>query len=251
MSEAVLARCEDGVRTITLNRPERLNAIDDSLLAAFEAALVDANADAETRVVILTGAGRAFCAGDDLKAFQARRWTEAEARAHIEAIQRITREIVLGDKVVVGAIHGWAVGGGLEWAINCDLPIWAETARGFFPEIGIGLFVTGAVTALLPRMVGIHKARELILLGERFDGRQAADWGLAWRAVPEDRLHDEARAVAARIADLPPEQVRDLKRALARAGGLEIEGAMALETEATIAAFTGPAAAERIAGFGR
>jgi len=251
MSEAVLTRCDNGVRTITLNRPERLNAIDDALLEAFEAALAEANADPETRVVILEGAGRAFCAGDDLKAFQARRWTEAEARAHIEAIQRITRAIVLGDKVVVGAIHGWAVGGGLEWAINCDLPIWAETARGFFPEIGLGLFVTGAVTALLPRMVGIHKTRELILLGERFDGRQAADWGLAWRTVAEARLRDEARAVAARIANLPPAQVRDLKRALARAGGLDIEGAMALETDATVAAFTDPAAAERIAGFGR
>lgn len=251
MTEAVLARIENGVRTITLNRPERLNAINDALLAAFEAALAEANADAETRVVVLNGAGRAFCAGDDLKEFQARRWTEDEARGHVEAIQRITREIVLGDKVVVGAIHGWVVGGGLEWAINCDLPIWAENACGFFPEIGIGLFVTGAVTALLPRMVGVHKARELILLGERFDGRQAAEWGLAWRAASEESLLDEARAVAARIAGLPPAQVRDLKRALNRAGGLDIEGAMALETRATIDAFTGPAAAERIAGFGQ
>ena len=118
MTEAVLARIENGVRAITLNRPERLNAINNTLLAAFEAALAEANADAETRVVVLNGAGRAFCAGDDLKEFQARRWTEAEARIHVEAIQRITREIVLGDKVVVGAIHGWVVGGGLEWAIK-------------------------------------------------------------------------------------------------------------------------------------
>ena len=104
-------------------------------------------------MVIFTGAGRAFCAGDDLKAHRHPE-TEAEARAWIEAIQQVTREIVLGRAPVIGAINGWAVGGGFEWAINCDFSIWARSARAFFPEVRWGWFVTGGVTSLLPARVG-------------------------------------------------------------------------------------------------
>ena len=98
---------------------------------------------------MLTGAGRAFCAGDDRKAHE-HPAHEAEARELVDAIQRATRSMVLGEKPVIGAINGWAVGGGFEWALNCDLSIWARGARAFFPEVSLNLFVTGAVTAILP-----------------------------------------------------------------------------------------------------
>src|SRR5690606_29033685 len=117
-----------------------------------------------------------------------------EARALVDALQDVTREIVLGPKLVVGAINGWAVGGGFEWAINCDLPLWAESARGFFPEASFGLFVTGAVTTLLPAIVGLTKAKEMLLLGEKYSAQELHALGIAWRVVPDDKLMEEARA---------------------------------------------------------
>lgn len=251
MTATVLSSIDDGVRTITLNRPDRLNAINPALLADLRAALAEGNADPGTRVLLLRGAGRAFCSGDDLKEFDEQAGTADETRRYVESIQDITREIVLGERMVVGAIHGWAVGGGLEWVINCDLALVAEGTRFFFPEISWGLFVTGGVTALLPRLVGLQKARELILFGERFDAAQAVEWGLAWKMVPEDTLFDEAAAVARRIADLPQGAVCDLKHTLNRAASLDMAGAMALETEATIRGFLDPETARRIAAFER
>ena len=250
MSGTVLSDLRDGVRTITLNRPERLNAINPELLADLRAALAEGNADPGTRVMLLRGAGRAFCSGDDLKEFDEQVGDEAETTRYVEDIQDITREIVLGDRMVVGAVHGWAVGGGLEWMINCDLVLVGEGARFFFPEISWGLFVTGGVTALLPRLVGLQRAREMILLGERFGAAEAVDWGLALRALPEAELFDAAQALAVRIADLPQGAVGDLKRTLNKSASLDIEGAMALETQATVRGFLDPETARRIAAFG-
>ncbi len=251
MTRTVLTAREGAVRTITLNRPDRLNAINPELLDGLDGALAEGNADPETRVMILTGAGRAFCAGDDLKEFGSQTEGEAETRAYIEMIQEITRQMVLGDKMIIGAVHGWAVGGGLEWVIDCDLVVMADDTRCFFPEVSLGVFVTGAVTTLLPRLVGLAKARELILFGEHFDAGQALDMGIAWKVVAGDRLLAEAEAVAGRIAGLPKGSVSDLKRVINRACHLDVEGAMALETEATVRGFLDPGTAERVAAFGK
>jgi enoyl-CoA hydratase/carnithine racemase len=251
MTGTVLSNRSEGVCTITLSRPERLNAINPELLEDLHAALARANDDPETRVLILAGAGRAFCAGDDLKEFDRQSSGEAETQAYVNRIQDITRQIVCGDKVVIGAIRGWAVGGGLEWMINCDLAILADDTRCFFPELSLGLFVTGGVTALLPRLVGLQKARELILFGERFDAQAALEMGLAWKVVPLHRLAEEAMAAARRVAALPQGSVRDLKRVLRRAADLDLEDCLALEAAATVRGFLDPATAERVAGFGR
>jgi enoyl-CoA hydratase/carnithine racemase len=251
MSATVLA--EDagaGVRIVTLNRPQRLNAIVPELLEDLIASLDAADRDPAVRAIVLTGAGRAFCSGDDLKDFATQVGDEAATRAYIERIQDVTRAIVLGDTPVVGAIRGWAVGGGLEWVINCDFAIAAVGTRFFFPEISWGLFVTGGVTELLPRLVGLQRARELIMLGERFDAGQARDWGLLWKVVPDDRLMAEALALATRIAALPPGPVRDLRRVLARRAGAGLDAAMAAETDATVRGFLDPETAKRIAEFG-
>jgi enoyl-CoA hydratase/carnithine racemase len=168
----VLSEIESSVRTITLNRPERLNAMNRQLIAELAEAVEAANREEATKVIILTGAGRAFCAGDDLDE-HAQPNAEAAAREHVDAIQRVSRAMLFGDKPIIGAINGWAVGGGLEWAINCDFPIWAESAKGFFPELKWGMFVTGGVTSLLPALTGLHKAREMMILGAG-DGRRLA-----------------------------------------------------------------------------
>lgn len=247
--ETVLSERDDqGIRTITLNRPDVLNAMNETLVQETALAFEEANADDATRVVIFTGAGRGFCSGDDLAAHQDYASPE-NARAAVEAIQRVTRAISLGDKVVVGAINGWAVGGGFEWAINCDFPIWAEDARAFFPELYWGMFVTGGVTALLPALAGLQRARELLFLGEKHGAAELKEMGIAWRVVPGNRLMDETRDVAGRIAALPQRAVRHMKRTLACTAAGDLAAAMQLETEATIRGFLDPETAKRIAEF--
>lgn len=238
----------DGVRVITLNRPHRLNAILPELLEDLIAALQAADRHPGIRVIVLTGAGRAFCSGDDLKDFESQVRDEASTRAYIERIQDVTRAMTLGDTPVVGAIRGWAVGGGLEWVINCDFAIATAGTRFFFPEISLGVFVTGGVTDLLPRLVGLQRARELIMLGERFDAAQAHAWGLIWKVVNDADLMTESLALARRITALPSGRVRDLRRILARRDGLN--ATMAMETDATVRGFLDPATAKRIAEFG-
>lgn len=241
-------RAGNGVRTITLNRPERLNAMNRRLIDEVAAAFDAANADEATRAIVFTGAGRAFCAGDD-RVEHVHPEDEAEARDLVEAIQRATEAIVFGANPVVGAINGWAVGGGFEWALNCDFPIWAESAKGFFPEVSLNLFVTGGVTALLPALVGLNAAREMLFLGERYDAATLHRMGVAWKVVPDAALMDEARAVAARLAALPPASVRAMKRTLNRTAAGDLRAAMRLETEATVAGFLDPETTRRLKDF--
>ena len=251
MSDTVISTSlGDGVAKISLNRPHRLNAILPELLDDLVAAFDDANADDGMRAIVLTGEGRAFCSGDDLKDFESQVSDEAGTTAYVERIQDVTRAMVYGAKPVVGAIRGWAVGGGLEWVINCDFAIAAQGTRFFFPEVSWGLFVTGGVTELLPRIVGLPRAREMILFGEKFDADQAHEWGLVREVVADEDLMDTAVALARRIAALPPGPVQDFKRILSRRAGSGLDQAMAQETAATVRGFLDPGTAKRIAAFG-
>jgi len=251
MDAPVLISDQDAVCTIPLNRPERMNALSPELIEALRDALRRANARDSLRAIVLTGAGdRAFCAGDDLRLEDRDSLDEATVRAQVEALQGVTREILLGPKPVIGAINGWAVGGGFEIALNCDFPIWAEGARGFFPELRWGLFVTGAVTALLPAMVGPVKAREMLMLGDKYEARELARLGLAWKAVSPARLLQDARELAETLAALPPRGVAEMKRQL-RANGLpDLDRVLADETAATVAGACDPETLRRISAFG-
>lgn len=230
MSDIVLSSIDNGIRMITLNRPDSLNAINGPLIEGVCQAFAAANRDPETKVIIFTGAGRAFCVGADLKA-SSRAKGVGPTRDQVELLQQVTREIVFGPKVVIGAINGWAVGGGLEWVINCDFTIWAESAGAFFPEIRLGTFGTGAVTSLLPNLVGQVKAKELMLFGNKVGAEELLNLGIAWRVVPDDRVLPEAHQLASRILELPAPRVSDLKRVLARVSVGELETAMSLEAE--------------------
>jgi len=249
VSEFVLTRRKDGVTILTLNRPERLNAINDALVQALRLALSNALADDDCRAIVLTGAGRAFCSGDDLEDFPAQSRTEKIARQYLEDLQDVTRLMVMGDKMVVGAVRGWAVGGGLEWTIDCDLLVLAEGTRLTFPEVKWGMIPTGGITQILPRKIGLSRAQELILFGAVIDAKTALDMGLAWRVVPDDRLLGEAEDCARRIASLPRHAVSQLKRALARSAFSPLDDVMALEVEAVTRAFVDPATAARVADF--
>jgi enoyl-CoA hydratase/carnithine racemase len=246
--DTVLSTLEEGaVRRISLNRPGRLNAMNRQLIDDVARAFDDANADPATRAIIFTGKGRAFCAGDD-RHEHVHPENEETARDLVEAIQRATRAISFGPKPVVGAINGWAVGGGFEWAINCDFPIWAESAQGFFPEVSLNLFVTGAVTALLPAMVGLVKAREMLFLGRRYGAAELGEMGVAWKVVPDDTLVEEARTVARQLAALPALSVRAMKRTL-NATASDMHRALQLETDATVAGFMDPETTKLLKAF--
>lgn len=250
MNETVLSSVRKKVCTLTLNRPERLNALNSDLLLALRNALDAANSNDEVGAIVLRGSGRAFCSGDDLKDFEEQSNSKEETQAFVESIQDITRRIVLGDKIVVGSIHGWAVGGGLEWAINCDLAVFADNTRCFFPELKWGMFPTGGVTSLLPRIVGLTKAKELMLLGEVFDASEAKEMGLAWRVVAESKAYDVAHGTAEHVAGLPKHSVLMLKRVLNKTHQLDLEQTMQLETDATVESFLDPETLKRVRTFG-
>ena len=249
MSETVRSNRENGVCTITLNRPARLNAINAALVGELDAALRGAHQDSKTRVIVLRGEGRAFCAGDDLIDFPEQAKSAAVARQFVEAIQEITRLIVFRDKIVLGAVHGWAVGGGFEWMLNCDLVLMAEGTRCFMPETKLGMVPTGAATVLLPRLIGYQRARAMILLGEQIDARQALDMGLVWRVVSETSLFDEAQSLGERIAELPERGVRDTKHLLNPSHPLSVEEALLRETELVVPAFIEPETIGRTGSF--
>ena len=246
--QTVKYEVDNGVVTISLNRPHRLNAMNRVLIDETGDAFARANADDDVRVIIFTGEGRAFCAGDDRHEHRHPE-NEAEARDLVEAIQGVTEEIVLGDKPVVGAINGWAVGGGFEWAINCDFSLWAKSAKAFFPEVSLNLFVTGGVTSLLPAMVGLNKAREMLLLGERYDAEALCAMGVAWRVVEDEYLFEETMRLARRLADQPALSTRAMKRVLNRTAMSDPRAAMRLETEATVAGFLDPRTTELLQAF--
>ena len=227
------------VAIVTLDRPDRLNAISGALLADLHAVLDEANRDETARAIVLTGAGRAFCAGDDLKEFGDQALDPA---AHIEAIQQITRDLMLNGKPVVGAVHGYAVGGGFEWLLNCDLVVAADDLVAFFPEMAIGQFVTGGVTYLLPLAVGHQRAMELLLLGERQTAERLASLGLVNGVVPRAELLETAVAWASAIAERNPWSVARLKRLVTEELQGQLVRALELETAATVEAFRRPEA---------
>jgi enoyl-CoA hydratase/carnithine racemase len=248
MSFALYER-RGSIGVVTLNRPERLNAISGDLLTAFAVALDESLADQQTAVVVLTGAGRAFCAGDDLKEFDRQSASEAATRAHIAAIQNITRIMMGSDKPIVGAVHGYAVGGGFEWLLNCDLVVAADDLVGFFPEMDWGQFVTGGVTHLLPLAVGHQRAMELLILGERQSAERLAQLGLVNWVVPRAELEAKAIEIAARLAEKSRFSVGRLKQLINRDLWTQLWRAVELEEDATVEAFRRPEVAARVARF--
>lgn len=235
------------VSIVTLNRPERLNAMSGALMTDLHQALTAAHADPDTRAIVFTGAGRAFCAGDDLKEFEHQSSSPAAVADMCDQIQQITRDILFGPKLVIGAIHGYAVGGGFEWVLNCDLSVAADNLVAFFPEMALGHFVTGGVTHLLPQTVGHQKAMELFVLGERIDAATLLQLGLVNRVVPLDRMMDTALALANQVASRSSMATTLLKRVMTTGLSNQLAGALELERQAAMVCFANPDTAERIA----
>lgn len=210
----VLVEIAEGIATVSLNRPARLNAINARLIGDLHGALRESLERSDVGAILLRGGGRAFCAGDDLTDIKAEFADPELLAAMVGQLQDISRLIVFGSKPVVAAVHGWAVGGGLEWALNCDVTLFAESARGFFPEVRLGLAATGGATHLLPALVGPVRARDLLFFGREFTAAEAAAWGMISATVPDDQLMRIARARAEQLRDLPGPALQALKSAL-------------------------------------
>jgi len=215
---------DDGIAVIWLNRPERLNAVVAELVDDLLEAL-DAAAKSDARAVVLAGRGRAFCAGHDLK----EPTPEGDSRPRLDRLQDVTRRLRGLRQPVIAAVHGYAIGAGAEFAMGCDLILAAEDAVFAFPEVSLGLSVTGAASRLLPLLVGPLKAKELLLLGERVSGTEARDLGLVNAAVPVGDLMDTALAWAAKIASHPAAAATMAKRALDSGIDSSLDAALELE----------------------
>ena len=237
------------IAAITLNRPERLNAISTTMTDDLHEALLEANNDPDVRVIVFSGKGRAFCAGDDLKEFEQQTASDAATIRHINGIQQITRDLMFSDKIVVGAIHGYAVGGGFEWMLNCDLIVAANGLVAFFPEMEWGQFVTGGVTHLLPQAIGHQQAMELLVLGERQSAEMLKARGIVNWIAKEDETLSKAYTVAEAVASKSPFSVAALKRLLTREISPNLSRSLELETEITVATFKSDEARKRSEKF--
>lgn len=226
----------DGVARIHLDRPHRLNAVTTELVEGLLAAFARADADG-ARAVVLAGRGRAFCSGYDLKEPDGPETTLA-TRARIERMQDLTRVVRRSPAVVVAAVHGYALGAGAEIALGCDLVVAAEDASLGFPEVGVGLSVTGGISATLPAAVGLARAKELLLLGERLDARTAASWGLVNRVVPVGEHEEAALAWAVAVRDRPALATALAKQVLDRGAESGLEQALATEVDHAVAVKT-------------
>ena len=202
-NDSVLYHREDRVGIITLNRPARLNAINQDLLSGLIYHLGRARQDDQAASVILTGAGKSFCAGEDLKETSAGK-SFAQWTREVDGLQDVQRVILGLGKPLIAAVRGYAVGGGLEFALSCDIRIAARDACFGFPETGIGLTVTTAGTKLMSQIVGLGKAKELIFTGDFIDAAEALALGLVNKVVPEDTLLDEAMAMCAKMNQRSP-----------------------------------------------
>ena len=237
-------RRDAAIAFIHLNRPERLNAVTVGLTEQLGAALARAAAE-DARVVVLAGRGRAFCAGHDLKEPEPVE-TPVQTRLRLEAIQEVTRLIRRFPGPVVAAVHGYALGAGCEFALACDVVVAAEDAQFGFPEVGVGLSVTGGISRLLPMLVGWAKAKELLLLGERVTGADAAQIGMVSRAVPAGEHEAVATELARRFVERPPLALSLAKQVLDHGLDATLEEAMVREVDhAVLTSLSGEGAAPK------
>src|SRR3546814_7427162 len=233
MSDApVLVEVDGPIGLITVNRPETLNAIDVPTCLALEAALDRLEADAAVRVIIVTGAGRAFVAGGDIADLNSRQGL-AHYREFAEDIHRVFRRFEICDKPTIAAVNGFALGGGTELLLCLDIRILSEKARLGLPEIPLGIFPGAGGPQRMNRPVPLCRAKELMFAGDHISADEAVAIGLANRVVPHDELMAEARALALKIADKSPLTLKLLKRTIADGADMALPSALRHE-QATI-----------------
>jgi 2-(1,2-epoxy-1,2-dihydrophenyl)acetyl-CoA isomerase len=232
---------------ITLNRPERLNALNVAMAEALVAALVAAEADPRCRALVLTGMGSGFCAGQDLN--EIADLPAAEIPALIDHYNPLIRRLGASPLPIVCAVNGVAAGAGANLALACDIVLAARSASFVQAFARIGLIPDCGGTWFLPRLVGMARARALALLAEPLAAETAAEWGLIWRAIDDDRLLTEAEALAERLAAGPTVAFGLMKRALDAAATNDLTRQLDLERDLQSEAAAAPDHAEGVRAF--
>jgi 2-(1,2-epoxy-1,2-dihydrophenyl)acetyl-CoA isomerase len=218
-SEIVLYEKSDQIATVTLNQPATLNALSYDMLVRLREIVDDVVNDGEIRAVILTGAGRGFCSGANLLGGSGQMLGASGmgVRAAVMAMNDLLADIAEMEKPWLAAVNGPAVGGGCSLALNCDLVLVAESAYFCLGYVNVGMVLDMGSTFLVPRLVGLRKAKELAFFGERVYGPEAAEIGLANRVLPGDELMDATREWAERLAAGPALSIGAIKLGMRRA----------------------------------
>jgi len=225
--KTLIIRRENRIGWIVLNRPEKLNAISPEMLEELSTALKELEGDEGVRVIVITGSGRAFSAGADVTAFLSA--NPVNSYIYSRRFQEILDMIERIPKPVIASINGYALGGGLELAMACDIRIASENAMIGQPEINLGLIPGAGGTQRLPRLVGRGRAKELIMIGEPIPAREAERMGLVNRVVPHSSLEIETRALASKLAEKPPIALMAAKIAINLGSDYPLEAGLALE----------------------
>ena len=230
----VLYTVSQRVARVTMNRPSAMNAMSRTMITALRETLERAQHDPEAALIVLSGAGGNFCAGDDLK--EAEQQSGEEFLALIMDLQRLTR-LLMDDKPAIAAMDGYAVGGGFELALACDFRVATTRARMGCVETRVGMVITGGASVLLPHLVGQGLAREIVLGAEVFDAAAARQRGLLHRLVDPEALDAEVQKLTTKLLSHAPLAVRESKRLLNRPLESELERAFQNELEAIMRCF--------------
>ena len=251
MSETpILVEPQSGYRIITLNRPERLNAFNEAMHAGLRQAIEDAEADTSTRALMITGAGRAFCAGQDLNDRLAKPGEAAVPRNTLEThYNPLVRKLRALPFPVVAAVNGVAAGAGCNIALACDIVIAARSATFVQSFARIGLIPDSGGTWFLPRLVGDARARALALIAQDLAAEKAAAWGLIWQCVDDNALIYEARRICEHFSIAPTQGLALIKRALNASAGNSLDAQLDLERDLQREASLTPDYAEGVRAF--
>ena len=230
----LLIDISDRIATLTVNRPEVRNALDRATVDEITAALADLALRDDVGAVVLTGAGaQVFVAGADIRQMRERRRDDSLAAINSSVCAAVERF----PKPTIAAVNGHAMGGGCELAIACDLRVAADHARFGQPEVGLGIIPAAGATQRLPRLIGLGRARHMILTGDPIDAKTALDWGLVSAVVPAADLMTAARALGARVLSRGPLAVRLAKVALNASSRVDLDSGLLIETLAQAICF--------------
>jgi 2-(1,2-epoxy-1,2-dihydrophenyl)acetyl-CoA isomerase len=242
----ILFEVRDKVAHLTLNRPEAANSLNATVSAEMMEAVVRCEDDADIRALVVTGTGRFFCAGADLKGFYS---AGSVLKSPVSIFHAVISRLVRAELPVIAAVNGAAAGAGMGLACACDLVIGAESARFTMAYTKIGLSPDGTTTYFLPRRIGIGRALELVLLNRTLSAREALDWGIANRVVADEDLADEAHSIAAQLASGPTRAYGAAKRLMQSGFTESLETQIEMESRSVGSLARTQDAREAIAAF--